>query len=132
MKEIDNKLRSILTKVMEKKECVMLSSESDDHDDLLSLLLKSTTRTNRDLRMSVDEVIGECKSFYFAGQESSSNLLVWTMILLSKYSIWQTRAREEVHQVFKHNKPSYEGLSHLKIVSTYLTKYIIYMSIIIR
>ncbi|KVH93118.1 cytochrome P450 [Cynara cardunculus var. scolymus] len=80
MKQIDNELRSILTKIMEKKERAMISRESDDHEDLLSLLLKSTMKANGDLGMSVDEAIEECKSFYFAGQESSSNLLV-TMIL---------------------------------------------------
>nr|XP_043626966.1 cytochrome P450 72A397-like [Erigeron canadensis] len=120
MKQIDSELRSILSKIMEKKERVMLSKESDDHEDLLSLLLKSTTNINENLRMSVDEVMGECKSIYFAGQESSSNLLLWTMILLSQHPIWQTRAREDVHQVFGHNKPSYEGLNHLKIVTMIL------------
>ncbi|KAI3803542.1 hypothetical protein L1987_31698 [Smallanthus sonchifolius] len=116
MKEIDNELRSILSKVMEEKEHAMLSHD----EDLLSLLLSSTTRTNGDTRMSVDEAFAECKAFFFAGQESSSNLLVWTMILLSQHQTWQTRAREDVHRVFKHNKPSYEGLSHLKVVTMIL------------
>lgn len=120
MKQIDNELRSILTKIMAKKERTMISSENNDHEDLLSLLLKSTTKTNGDLGMSVDEAIEECKSFYFAGQESSSNLLVWTMILLSRYPIWQTRAREDVRQVFGQNKPNYEGLSRLKVVTMIL------------
>ncbi|KAK9078186.1 hypothetical protein SSX86_002243 [Deinandra increscens subsp. villosa] len=116
MKEINNELRSILSKVMEEKERATLSSD----EDLLSLLLKSTTRTNRDMGMSVDEAFEECKSFYFAGQESSSNLLVWTMILLSQNQTWQTRAREDVNRVFKNSIPTYEGLSHLKVVTMIL------------
>lgn len=119
MKEIDNELKAILRKLIEKRERLILSRESDDHQDLLSLLLKSTMTTNGDMGMSVDEAIEDCKSFYFAGQESSSNLLVWTMILLSKYPIWQTKAREDVNQVFGYNKPNYEGLSRLKVVSTH-------------
>ncbi|CAH1425749.1 unnamed protein product [Lactuca virosa] len=121
MKEIDNELRSILNKVMEQKELAMVSGKSDnDHEDLLSLLLKSTARATGDMGMSVEEAIEECKSFYFAGQESSSNLLVWTMILLSQHPTWQTRAREEVRKVFGHNKPNYEGLSRLKVVTMIL------------
>ncbi|KAL8189217.1 hypothetical protein R6Q57_028783 [Mikania cordata] len=116
MKEIDNELRTILSKVMEEKEHAMVSP----NEDLLSLLLESTTRTNRDTGMSVNEAFGECKSFYFAGQESSSNLLVWTMILLSQHQTWQTKAREDVNRVFRHNKPSYEGLSQLKVVTMIL------------
>ncbi|MFS7980282.1 putative 11-oxo-beta-amyrin 30-oxidase [Helianthus anomalus] len=114
MKEINNELRSILSKVMEKK------AVNADEEDLLSLLLKSTKITNGDSGMSVDEAIAECKAFYFAGQESSSNLLVWTMILLSQHQTWQAKAREDVHRVFKHNKPSYEGLSQLKVVTMIL------------
>ncbi|PWA33840.1 cytochrome P450 [Artemisia annua] len=120
MKEIDTELKSILSKVMEKKERVMLSRESGNHEDLLSLLLKSTMTTNGNPGMSVDEAIEDCKSLYFAGQESSSNLLVWTMILLSQHQTWQTKAREDVHQVFGQNKPNYEGLSRLKVVTMIL------------
>ncbi|KAL2489824.1 Cytochrome [Forsythia ovata] len=66
---------------------------------------------------NVDDVLGQLKLFYFAGFESTSMMLVWTMILLSIHQDWQQRARGEVFQVFGDREPDYEGLSQLKVVS---------------
>jgi cytochrome P450 len=69
--------------------------------------------------MSVDDIIGECKLFYFAGMETTSVLLTWTMLVLSMHQEWQDRAREEVHRVLGDacTVPDYDGLSRLKIVT---------------
>ncbi|CAL5403190.1 unnamed protein product [Camellia sinensis] len=123
MKEINNELVAIMTEMINKRERSMKLGVAGQDDDLLSLLLTSNMReiqehgNNKDMGMSFEEVIEDCKAFYFAGQESTSNFLLWTMVLLSIHPEWQVRAREEVWKTFQNNKPDFDGLNHLKIVT---------------
>ena len=110
-------LRSIINKRLKAME-----AGERIQDDLLGILLQSNSeeiKANKNMKsgLSVDDIIEECKLFYLAGQETTSTLLVWTMILLSQHTEWQERAREEVLQTFGNRTPDIDGLNHLKIVS---------------
>ncbi|XP_071904251.1 cytochrome P450 CYP72A219-like isoform X1 [Coffea arabica] len=123
MKKINNELQALFLDIIMERERVMKLGKDDD-DNLLSMLLKSNAREIQEQGkkhgLSTGEVIEECKTFYFAGQESTSNLLVWTMVLLSMHPHWQVHAREEILRVFGNNKPDYDGLNRLKIVTMIL------------
>uniref|UniRef100_A0A7N1A6M7 Cytochrome P450 n=1 Tax=Kalanchoe fedtschenkoi TaxID=63787 RepID=A0A7N1A6M7_KALFE len=115
--EIRAKLRAIIVK---KKNAVKAGTAASD--DLLGILIESNQRQMKELKngMTIEDVIEECKLFYFAGQETTANLLVWTMILLSQHEEWQARAREEVQQVFGDKKPNMDGINQLKILNMIL------------
>ncbi|PNY01931.1 secologanin synthase-like protein [Trifolium pratense] len=122
MKQIARDVKASFTDMINKRESAIKAGEATK-DDLLGILLESNRKeikendNNKNVGMNLEDVIEECKLFYFAGQETTAVLLVWTMVLLSRYPVWQARAREEVLQVFGNKKPDFDGLSHLKIVS---------------
>lgn len=129
MKEINNELGALFKDIIVTREKAMkVAGEGLDGccDNLLSMLLKSNQKEIEEegikYGLSTDELIEECKTFYFAGQESTSNLLSWTMILLSIHPTWQLRAREEVLQVFGNNQPDFDSINRLKIVSIQSSK----------
>ncbi|KAM1041637.1 hypothetical protein ACFX2I_030766 [Malus domestica] len=127
MKGINKELRRLLQGIINKREKAIKTGEAPK-DDLLGILLVSNSKeikehggNNKNAGMSIENVIDECKLFYFAGQDTTSVLLVWTMILLSQNQNWQDRAREEVFQVFGSNTtPTFDTLSHLQVVTMIL------------
>ncbi|KAL6842327.1 hypothetical protein ACP4OV_027754 [Aristida adscensionis] len=125
MRRNNNEINSILRDLIEKRIQAMKKGGSTKND-LLGLLLESNMRDTNDgddqtrMGMTIEDVIEECKLFYFAGMETTSVLLTWTMVVLSMHHEWQDRAREEVLGLFGNSKPEYDGLSRLKVVTMIL------------
>lgn len=126
--QIDREIKILLKGIIQKREKAIKNGEKPK-DDLLGLLLQSNIpkiqhgndKTKDKFHgLSLEEVINECKIFYLAGQETTSVLLVWTLILLGKHQDWQSRAREEVLATFGKSNPDFHGLGHLKIMNMIL------------
>jgi cytochrome P450 len=121
MKAIDWEIKTILRGIIEKRHEAMKNGEPNK-DDLLGMLLESNMNyTDSDGKSSrgitLEEVIEECKLFYFGGTESTAVLLTWTVVVLSMHPEWQDQARDEVLEVFGQNNPDFSGVSRLKVVS---------------
>ncbi|KDP24086.1 hypothetical protein JCGZ_25743 [Jatropha curcas] len=122
MMQIHREVRALLLGLVESREKAILSGNAGQ-DDLLNLLLKSNldeVQENKNIGMSKEDVIEECKLFYFAGHETTANLLTWTMIVLSMHLNWQEKARKEVLQLLGKNKPTFDELNRLKNVNAIL------------
>uniref|UniRef100_A0ACD5YYK5 Uncharacterized protein n=1 Tax=Avena sativa TaxID=4498 RepID=A0ACD5YYK5_AVESA len=68
--------------------------------------------------MTPEEIIEECKNFFFAGKETLSSLLTWTTVALAMHPEWQDRARQEVLAVVgPHDIPTKDHLPKLKTLA---------------
>lgn len=117
--KIDNEIKSLLSEMIQQKK-MTIQDEKMGGEDLLSLLLQCKDEAGTEL--SIEDVIEECKLFYFAGQETTANWLTWTLIVLSMHPNWQEKAREEVLKICGKKTPGLESLNHLKIISMILNE----------
>ncbi|KAJ4825576.1 hypothetical protein Tsubulata_006512, partial [Turnera subulata] len=97
-RKLKNSLKRIIQKRMEPQ--ALQKSNGFFGDDLLGLMLESSESEKNDgLKLNMDEIIEECQTFFFAGHETTSNLLTWTIFLLSLHQEWQERIRQELNMV---------------------------------
>ncbi|KAL2472242.1 Cytochrome [Abeliophyllum distichum] len=114
-KQIMSELRTLFAERIDEKAKAIKEGQTKG-DNFFDVLLKFEVAQAHGIK-NMDDIFGQLKLFYFAGFETSSMMLVWTMILLSIHPHWQERAREEVFQIFGDRKVDYEGISQLKVVS---------------
>ncbi|CAL4914588.1 unnamed protein product [Urochloa decumbens] len=113
---LERKLKSLLKQIIQPR----LASGEYGNNDLLGVMLASCIETNSqrgkqvDLSLSMEEIIHECKLFFFAGHENTALLLTWSVYLLSIYPEWQERLRKEVLREFGSDPPNPNALGKLK------------------
>ncbi|XP_020572675.1 cytochrome P450 734A6-like [Phalaenopsis equestris] len=95
--------------------------------DLLGLMINASSggrpRIGPPPAISVRDIVEECKTFFFAGKQTTSNLLTWTTVLLAMHPEWQDRPRHEVLQICgSHDLPTRDQLSRLKTLGMILNE----------
>ncbi|KAG8047356.1 hypothetical protein GUJ93_ZPchr0008g13024 [Zizania palustris] len=71
---------------------------------------------NGELGYDAQMMIDECKTFFFAGHETSALLLTWATMLLATHSAWQEKARAEVAHVCGDASPTADDLPKLTVL----------------
>ncbi|XP_062111321.1 cytochrome P450 CYP749A22-like [Humulus lupulus] len=113
-KEIINSIKEMVSK---REEKVMIGEEDSYGSDLLGGLIKAYHDTNETQRISMEDLIDECRTFYFAGHETLNSLLAWTMFLLAMNTDWQEEVRKEVLNLLGQQNPNPESIAKLKAMS---------------
>ncbi|KAL5068942.1 hypothetical protein RYX36_019829 [Vicia faba] len=115
--KLGRKMKKSLQRIIESR----LNSQSDSSsygDDLLGIMMD--TKNDGPNKLNMNEIMEECKTFFFAGHETTSNLLVWTIFLLSLHKDWQEKLRQEVMEICGMEIPDSDMLSKLKMVNMVL------------
>ncbi|XP_010555669.1 PREDICTED: cytokinin hydroxylase-like [Tarenaya hassleriana] len=114
-REIDGLLLSIIN---ERRSGLVQRGENDvvNHRDLLGLLLKADEEKGG-RKLTAKELVDECKTFFFAGHETTALALTWTLMLLAIHPEWQEKLREEIRQVVGDSEIDYNKLGGLKKMS---------------
>ncbi|XP_050236518.1 cytochrome P450 709B1-like [Mercurialis annua] len=124
--KLDRQVKNTLSSIIQNRLKAGSCSDGCFGDDLLGLMIGSSIHKSNDekskssARLSLDEIMEECKTFFFAGQETTSSLLTWTVFLLSKHQDWQEKLRQEVFNECEMQVPDADMLTKLKFVNMVL------------
>ncbi|XP_058228274.1 cytokinin hydroxylase-like [Rhododendron vialii] len=116
--------RLLMEIIQSRKDCAEIGRSSSYGNDLLGMLLDEMRRKKSgngfviSLRNMMQLIMDECKTFFFAGHETTALLLTWTVMLLATDPKWQEKVREEVNEVCNNNgePPSVDHLSKLNLL----------------
>ncbi|KAH7926700.1 cytochrome P450 [Leucogyrophana mollusca] len=95
-------IRRVAGKLVQQKKSRIQEGEKNGianaDKDLLSLLLKSNVATSLppDQRISDEDILHNVNTFMFAGSDTTSLALTWTLLLLARYPAMQSRLRTEL------------------------------------
>jgi len=115
-------VEKLLKEIIKGREDSVERGRSNSHgNDLLGILLEEMKKEGGGLNLQV--VMDECKTFFFAGHETTALLLTWTIMLLASNPHWQDKVRAEVKEVFQGETPTFDKLSKLTLVSIKLLSF---------
>ncbi|KAI6686322.1 hypothetical protein NL676_032235 [Syzygium grande] len=116
--KLEKGIRDAILEIAKKREKKVMAGEADDYgNDFLGQLVKAYHDKDESKKITVDGLVDECKTFYFAGQETITAMLTWVMFLLASHSDWQEEARKEVLDAFGNEDPDSDGIAKLRTMS---------------
>ncbi|KAM7480382.1 hypothetical protein LguiA_028595 [Lonicera macranthoides] len=124
-KEIRKSLTSLIDQSTKNSANRMVSEECPQ--DLLQHMIKASFKhkslPSSSSVITIQDIVEECKSIFFAGKHTTSNLMTWTTILLAMHPEWQEAARDEVLRVCgARDVPTKDDVAKLRLVGMILNE----------
>ncbi|GLJ04690.1 hypothetical protein SUGI_0001350 [Cryptomeria japonica] len=123
-REIKKRKQQVESALMEiiraRRDSVHVGRCTSYGNDLLGLILSSND--GEGVSLTNQQLMDECKTFFFTGQETTSLLMTWTIMLLASSPHWQEKARAEILEICQDSPPSFADLPKLKILGMILNE----------
>lgn len=122
IKSLKMEVEKLLMEIIQsRKDCVEVGRSSSYGNDLLGMLLdemqnKTRGGRNEEFSLNLQLIMDECKTFFFAGHDTTALLLTWTVMLLATNPSWQHKVRAQIKQVCNGTSPSVHHLPKLTLV----------------
>jgi cytokinin trans-hydroxylase len=115
IKSLKMEVEGLLMEIIQsRRDYVEIGRSSSYGNDLLGMLLNEMQKqSNNGFGLNLQLIMDECKTFFFAGHETTALLLTWTVMLLASNPIWQQKVRDEVKRVCDSGQPTVDNLSKL-------------------
>lgn len=114
---------SLMTIIEARRDAMRVNSSPSYGYDLLGLMLWEIDAAREEQKCfcyTSQQLMDECKTFFFTGHETTSLLLTWTLMLLASNPSWQDRAREETLHLIQGEPTDSDILSKLKVLGMIL------------
>ncbi|XP_006663754.2 cytochrome P450 714C3 isoform X1 [Oryza brachyantha] len=112
IRTLDEQVRLLILEVAKEHR-----HHQDPHNGLLSAIIDGA-QDGRSAAEAEDFIVGNCKTIYFGGHESTAVTAIWCLMLLATHPEWQERARAEAMEVCRGRTPlDGDALCRLKIVT---------------
>ncbi|GMJ01823.1 PHYB ACTIVATION TAGGED SUPPRESSOR 1 [Hibiscus trionum] len=116
--ELEQGIKDCVLKIVKKREDEVANGEADSFgNDFLGLFLNAYHDLDEENRISLEDLVDECKTFYLGGQDTVNSLLAWSIFLLAVHGDWQEKATREVIDIFGNRNPHPEGIAKLKTMT---------------
>eukprot|EP00253_Pinus_taeda_P011117 PITA_11117 len=126
IKERKKQVENVLLEIIQaRRDFVQVGRSVSYGNDLLGLMLAETEQTSSScssMKLTNQQLMDECKTFFFTGHETTALLMTWTMMLLASSPEWQHKARVEAMEVCQGNPPCTADLPKLKILGMVLNE----------
>ncbi|KAL3527053.1 hypothetical protein ACH5RR_011709 [Cinchona calisaya] len=119
IKSLKMEVETLLMEIIQsRKDCVEIGRSNSYGNDLLGLLLNEMQKKKGNgFSLNLQLIMDECKTFFFAGHETTALLLTWTVMLLASNPSWQDKVRAQVKEVCGGCPPSMDQLSKLTVLN---------------